>query len=101
MLKTNGINFLLVIFLVCNCQRGNAESPVIAYTEFGEIKLQEFIDDYQEFLTFTGVEDNLLFRNGMLKSEIDRLFLLKYANDSEFTKKEYVAKKIENSIGQT
>ncbi|NQU68787.1 MAG: peptidylprolyl isomerase [Candidatus Marinimicrobia bacterium] len=101
MSKNNALIFLTVFLSSCGNYPEPIDSPVIAATAFGDIRLDEFIDDYKTFLNFTGVEDNMMFRNGLLNSEIDRLFILNYAAESQFLENPLKNKSVENSIGQT
>jgi len=101
MLKNSIIVAAALCLIVCDGYTEQEQSPGIASTEFGEIHLDKFINDYQSFLAFTGVKDNMLFRSGVLKSEVDRLFLLNYALETRFDNDPAIAKKINSIVRQT
>ncbi len=91
---------LLLLIGGCTTSDNKSSQPVIASTEFAEIPLDTFIKSYKNFLSFTGVEDNLLFRSGMLKSELDRLYLLKHAESTGFNQRPAVVHQVELAQGQ-
>ncbi|MBT4536695.1 MAG: hypothetical protein HOC30_02870 [Candidatus Marinimicrobia bacterium] len=90
----------LLLFGCSSNEQANSSINIVT-TEFGEISLDSFINNYNDFLRFTGVEDNLNFRAGLLNSEIDRLYLLHHADISGFRNRPYISQKLKSVRLQT
>ncbi|SVE52334.1 uncharacterized protein METZ01_LOCUS505188, partial [marine metagenome] len=64
------------------------------------LSLYEFRTQYTEFLSRSGAEDNLLFRNKFLDNEIDRLVILSLADSLKFKKSPDLLQKIKHARNQ-
>ena len=102
-LYTSRIKHAAIFLLIFGCSSNEqANSSInIVTTEFGEITLDSFINNYNDFLSFTGVEDNLNFRAGLLNSEIDRLYLLHHADINGFRTRQDISQKLKSVRLQT
>ena len=76
--------FFLILFIIGCKQSENNNNTLIAKVGKKTLKLKEFRVQYSEFLSKSGVEDNLIFRNKLLDNEIDRLVILSFADSLEF-----------------
>ena len=93
--------WILPMILLLSCSKLDKEkSIVIAEVGQGTIHLNEFRNQYRDFLDRTGIEDNLLFRNEFLDKEIDRLVILAVADSLGFDKSSELLDKINRSRRQ-
>ena len=77
---------LLILFIIACNDSQNKKNTVIAQVGQTTLSLNEFRTQYTEFLSRSGAEDNLLFRNQFLDNEIDRLVILSIADSLKFEK---------------
>ena len=90
---------LILLNIACNDSQ-NKKNTLIAQVGQTTLSLYEFRTQYTEFLSRSGAEDNLLFRNKFLDNEIDRLVILSLADSLKFKKSPDLLQKIKHARNQ-
>ncbi len=87
--------------LFFSCSRETAEkSEIIIQTSQYATSLTDFVQRYEQFLNVSGGQDNLFMRSSFLKSEIDRLLLLEFADSTGLSRSSSAAASISMAEGQ-
>ena len=101
----NGIRFLIIILAFSSVlvfsKSNSGSSKVLAVVGNYKITLEQFSDRYEDYLVYSGVQDNIQLRYSILNNMVNEILLRNYDNNSRIYKNPEYKKEIKWAKKQT